>query len=90
MNDPIISGKGPRPLEYVRIRVHRGGQASYLRDLLEDEREALYEDIGKMRERGLPDESPEVQEAAANLRHLINILRDLSTGMIELAGPGGY
>ena len=79
----------PRPLDFIRIRVYRGGQAEYLLALLEDEKETLFEDLGKARGEGKDESDPDIEEIRQNLRHLINILRDLSNGMIELAGPGG-
>lgn len=80
----------PRPLDFVRVRLHRGGQAEYIRDLLEDEKEELMEELGRLRAEGNAEDSSEVEEVRANLRHLILALKDVSMGMIELAGADGY
>lgn len=80
----------PRPLDFVRVRLHRGGQAEYIRDLLEDEKEELLADLGSLRASGKEDTDPLVEEVRQNLRHLILALKDVSMGLIELAGPDGY
>jgi hypothetical protein len=82
--------RSPRPLDFIRVRLYRGGQAEYIRDLLEDEKEALFEELGTKRSKGIDENSPEVEEIRTNLRHVINALRDLTTGMIELRGLEGF
>ena len=77
----------PRPLNFVRARLYRGGQAEYIRDLLEDEKESLFEDLAAARTHGKPEHDPEIEEIRTNLRHLINFLRDVNQGMVELVGP---
>lgn len=77
----------PRPLDFVRARLYRGGQAEYIRDLLEDEKATLFDDLAALRTEGKPEDDPDVQEVRANLRHLINFLADVNRGLIELVGP---
>ena len=89
MSEPAIHGRGPRPLDFVRIRLYRGGQAEYLRNLCLDEQEALFEELGELRGKGMDEGSHEVQDVRARLHHLINILKDLNSGLIELRGPDG-
>lgn len=79
----------PRPLDFIRVRLYRGGQAEYIRDLLSDEVDALYEELGKMRGAGKSEVDPELTECIANIRHLNGALRDIGNGLIELAGPDG-
>ena len=79
----------PRPLSFIRIRLYRGGQAEFIRDLFEDEKDRLFKDLGDMRSEGKDESNPEVEECKTNLRHLIYALKDLNNGMIELAGPDG-
>ena len=80
----------PRPLAFVRVRLHRGGQAEYIRDLLEDEKEELLADLGKLRGEGKLDGDADIEECRNNLRHLILALKDVSMGLIELVGEDGY
>lgn len=86
MNEPAIRAIGPRPLDYIRIRLHGGGQAVYVRDLLIEEKEALFDDLGRMRDEGKGENSLEVQEVRAQLEYLIRALRDIESGMVELVG----
>lgn len=76
--------RAPRPLNFVRVRLYRDGQAEYIRSLLEDEQDQLFEDLGRMREEGKDENGPEIEECRTNLRHLINFLKDINQGMIEL------
>ena len=78
----------PRPLNFIRVRLHRGGQVEYIRELLADERDALYEDLGKARDQGKTEDSPEITEIRDNLQHLIRAIRDIDSGRIEMAGTG--
>lgn len=77
----------PRPLHFIRIRLYRGGQAEYLRDLCRDEQAELLEELGDLRAKGKTEEDPEIVEVRQNLVWLINTLRDLDTGLLELVGP---
>lgn len=76
-----------RPLLYARIRLYRGGQGEYLRDLLQDDQEDLLEELGQLRAAGKPEDDPEVMEVRTTLGHNANTLRDVSGALIELAGP---
>lgn len=78
---------GPRPMLFVRLRLFRGGPAEWVRDTIRAEQEALYEDLAKARERGLTEDSEEIQEIREKLIWSIDILRDVESSMIELAGP---
>lgn len=83
--------RGPRPLDYIRVRYYRGGQAEYIRGLFEDEKEGLFEELGKLRGKPpTPKAQQREEEIQQELRHLINALRDLDTGMVELVGPDGF
>lgn len=88
----------PRPLDYVRIRLHADfvtrpdgervadGQATYVRDLLNDERQELEIELADARVDGKPEDGPEVAEIRQNLYHLNRAIKDISNGMIELLG----
>lgn len=77
----------PRPLNYIRVRLYRGGQVEYIRDVLEDERDQLYEDLAKMRAEKKPEDGPDITECTANIRHLNSAIRDIANGYTELVGP---
>jgi hypothetical protein len=79
----------PRPLRFIRVRLHRGGQVEFIRDILNDEKDALFDDLGKMRDQGLPEDDPKVAKVRDQLRWLINAIRDIDQGTIELVGSGG-
>lgn len=79
--------KAPRPLAFIRLRVHRGGPAEYLHSLLEDEKSAEMENLTEYRTKGLAEDSTEVDEARMNLRYLIAFLRDLDSGLVDMLGP---
>lgn len=80
----------PRPLDFIRVRLYRGGQAELVRSILADEVDALFEELGELRGKGTPEDSPELIECAQNIRHLNGALRDITNGMIEITGPDGY
>ena len=77
----------PRPLHFVRVRLYRGGQAEYIRDLLEGEKDNLFDDLTKLRTQGKHEDDPDIEECRTNLRHVINALKDVNNGLIELVGP---
>ena len=79
----------PRPLNFIRVRLYRGGQAEYIRDLLADELNVSYEELGKLRGTGKSETDPEITEIIANIRHLNGALKDIGNGLIELAGEDG-
>ena len=79
----------PRPLNFVRIRVYRGGPAEYLRGLLSDEVDALFEELGDLRDKGKTEADKEIIETAEHIRYLNGFLKDLNNGLIELVGPDG-
>ena len=83
---PHILGRGPRPLAFIRVRLYRDGPAEYLRELLEDEQEALFEELGNLRRKGVDESSEEVQDVRRRLHYLINIMRDVNSGFVELVG----
>lgn len=80
----------PRPLNFVRVRLYRGGMAEWLRDLVLDEQEDLFAQLGELRGDGKDEDDPEVEEVRNNLRHAISILKDINSGLIEIVGPDGY
>ena len=88
MNDPAIRVIGPRPLEYIRIRLHRGGEADYVRELLEGTQAFWFKRLGELRDEGFEENSDEVQYARQRLHWLVNVMRDVTSGLIELAGGG--
>lgn len=77
----------PRPLHFIRIRLYRGGQAEAIRDILRDEQAALYDELAELRAKGKDESDPEIETIRQTLVHVISALRDIDTGMIELAGP---
>lgn len=79
----------PRPLNFIRVRLYRGGQAEYIRDLLSDELNASYEELGELRGAGKVETDPEIMEVIGNIRHLNGALKDIGNGLIELAGADG-
>jgi hypothetical protein len=79
----------PRPLNFIRVRLYRGGQAEYIRDLLADELDASYEELGLLRGKGLDETDKEIIEVVGNIRHLNGALKDIGNGLIELVGPDG-
>ena len=82
----MIRPLGPRPLDYIRIRLHRGGEADYVRELLEGAQEFWFKRLGELRDQDLDENSDDVQYARQRLHWLVNVLRDVNSGMIELAG----
>lgn len=79
--------RAPRPLHFVRVRLWRGGQAEYIRDLLNDEKEELFEELSDLRKAGKGEDDAAVIECRTNLMHLINAIKDVDKGLIELVGP---
>lgn len=77
-----------RPLDFVRVRLRRGGEAEYIQRLLTDEKEALLDDLGRLRDEGVAEDDPRIEEIRESLRHLISVLRDVDSGRVELAGSG--
>jgi hypothetical protein len=77
----------PRPLNFVRVRLFRDGQAEYIKELLEDEQDDLLEQLTKLRVAGKPEDDTEVAETRQNLRHIIRALSDVTRGLIDLVGP---
>lgn len=82
-------GPGPRPLNFVRVRLYRGGQAEFVLSVLEDERDALLEELGALRGDGGKLDGKRAVEIQGQLRHLINAIRDVQMGLIELVGGDG-
>ena len=83
--EPPVTGE--RPALFVRVRLFRGGQAEWVRDVLRDEQDNLYDDLARARERGLPEDSDEIQEIRQKLLWSIDTLRDAESSLIELVGP---
>lgn len=77
--------RAPRPLHFVRIRLRRD-QAEYVKGLFEDEQEALYGELAKLRDAGKPEDHHRIAEIRDELGHLIEAIRDVSSGLIELVG----
>lgn len=76
----------PRPLRYVRPRLFPAG-AAWLRELLNDEQDALLKELADLRRQGKPENDPGIQERRAALEHCAQITKDVSLGLIELVGP---
>ncbi len=70
-----------------RMRIYRGGQAEWVRDVLQDVQAGLYDDLAKLRERGVPEEDPESVEIRRKLDWSVALLRDVSACLISLVGP---
>jgi len=80
----------PRPLAFIRVRLYRGGQAETVRDVLNDEVDALFEELADLRGKGALEDDPALLECTASIRHLNGALKDINNGLIELTGEGGY
>lgn len=76
-----------RPLHFIRVRLYRGGQAETVRDVLRDEQAAILDDISDLRSQGKPEADPEIADARSRYLHLVNALRDIDAGLLQLAGP---
>jgi hypothetical protein len=76
----------PRPFKFVRVRFERGGQADYIRKLLEDERDDLMLDLADARIDGKDEMSEDIGNLRRDLGYLNRAIMDISNGMIELAG----
>lgn len=78
---------GERPALFVRMRLFRGGQAEWVRDLLRDEQENLYDDLAQARKAGEPETGEKIQDIREKILWSINTLRDVESSLIELVGP---
>jgi flagellar biosynthesis chaperone FliJ len=58
-----------------------------IQKILEDEKEALFDDLTDLRNKKIDESGPEVQKVRDELRHVINVLKDIEQGRIELVGP---
>jgi predicted metal-dependent HD superfamily phosphohydrolase len=76
----------PRPLKYVRPRIHLE-RAIWLKDVLEDIQDQDFEELSKLRKAGRSEADPEIAELRQSLDHAAQTIRDLSLGLIDLAGP---
>ena len=85
-----VRQRGPRPLDFIRIRLHRGGQAEYARELFAGAQEFWYKRLGELRDAGADENGEDVEFARQRLVWLIDILRDLDSGIVELVGKDGY
>ena len=88
--EPVIRGTGPRPLDFVRIRLYRGGQIEYVRELMEGAQDFWFKRLGELRDEGYDEDSEEVEYARSRLHYLVNALKDVTSGMIETAGSGEH
>lgn len=80
----------PRPLNFIRVRLYRGGQAETIRDVLNDEVDALFEELAKMRGTGTAEDDPDLLVCTSAIRHLNAALKDINNGLVELTGADGY
>jgi hypothetical protein len=87
---PHRQGGGPRPLDFIRVRLYRGGQAEYVAELFEGAEAFWFKQLGKLRDEGFDENSDEVQRARERLLWLISALKDVKSGMVELAGTGEH
>ena len=78
--------KTPRPFNFVRVRFEKGGQADYIRRLLEEERDDLMVDLADARIDGKDENGEPIQGLRRDIGYLNRAIMDLSNGMIELAG----
>ena len=88
--EPAIRSTGPRPLSFIRIRLYGGGPAEYAKELFEGAQEFWFKELGRLRDEGLDENSDEVQYARDRLHWLVNILRDVNSGLVELVGTGEH
>ena len=73
--------------DFIKYRVDRGGNADFVRDLLEDEIDGLYTELAALRGEGKSEADPAAQSCRTRLRHLIGALGGVLRGTIELVGP---
>ena len=78
----------PRPLNFIRVRLYRGGQAEFMEELLLGVKDDMMAELGDLR--GRDPDSPEIQKLERELRWLISALGDVQMGLVELAGPDGW
>ena len=76
--------RGPRPLQFVRIRVYGIGAAEYLRRLLSDDIDRIYEDLAEARKN---DDGGRESELRDEMKYATDLRRDLETSMMELIPP---
>jgi hypothetical protein len=82
--------QAPRPLNFIRVRLYRGGQAETVRDILNDEVDALFEELAELRGKATPEDDPKMIECISSIRHLNGALKDINNGLVELTGADGY
>lgn len=76
------------PFENRRnMRLFRGGMAEWVQEVLRDEQAALLDDLAGLRAAGKPETDPEIEAVRQRLFWLVNILRDVGAGLVNLAGP---
>jgi hypothetical protein len=78
--------RSPRPLNYIRVRLSADGQADYILELMQDEKEELLRELADLRIDGKEESDPDIQECRTNLNHLIRAISDVERGKIELVG----
>lgn len=76
-------GLGPRPLDFIRIRLKDGPQVAAIQEILEDTRDDLFEDLKKLRNEGKREQDAEVLAVAEDIRHINEALHDIYNGRVE-------
>lgn len=83
----ITTGLLDERMEFLKVRVYRGGQADTLLAVFQDRQADLFEALAKLRSSGMAEDDPEISETRARLVWLTNVLRELGLASIELVGP---
>ena len=83
----ITTGLLDDRMEFLKVRVYRGGQADTLRSVLLGEQETLLELLHEARATGKTEDDPEIETLRTHLHYLVNVLKELGQAQIDLAGP---
>lgn len=83
----ITTGLLDERMEFLKVRVYRGGQADTLLAVFQDRQADLFEALAKLRSSGMAEDDHEISETRARLVWLTNVLRELGLASIELVGP---
>lgn len=75
--------RGPRPLQFIRVRVYGQEGAEYLRNLLTDDIDRILEDIGTARKNSDAEAEDKLRR---EMKTALDIRRDVESGLVELVG----
>lgn len=83
----ITTGLLDDRMEFLKVRVYRGGMANTLREVLLARQDALLEELSDLRAAGKQEDDEQVGVVRDRLVWLANLLRELGVASIDLAGP---